>query len=151
MKTTCLVCLMVILATVENSALAQTLTPNDFKQGTDSERIESAIAAALANGCNSIEIPRMNHVRKEPVWLIEKAIVLPSDFTLVLRDCLVRLAPGTQDNLITNAGARRNPIAGNENINIIGIGNAVLSGGEAGTSCPVLMRGTCAPGFPESA
>ena len=105
------------------------VTPNEFTEGTDSDRIEAAIAKAEATGERSVEIPRMNAKSGQPVWLIGRAILLPSDFTLVLRDCLVRLAPGTQDNLIRNAGTAREPMEGNENIRILGVGNAVLSGG----------------------
>lgn len=105
------------------------VTPNDFQEGTDSDRIEAAIAQAVKTGERSVEIPRMNAKSGQPVWLIGRAILLPSDFTLVLRDCLVRLAPGTQDNLIRNAGTAKEPMEGNENIRILGVGNAVLSGG----------------------
>lgn len=105
------------------------ITPNDFRKGTDSDRIEAAIKKALRTGANSIEIPRVNKRRKTPEWLIDRAICLPSDFMLVLNNCLVRLAPGVQDNIITNAGARTVPLSGNRNIRIIGKGNALLSGG----------------------
>jgi len=105
------------------------ITPNDFREGTDSDRIEAAVAKAVETGERSVEIPRMNAKSGQPVWLIGRAILLPSDFTLVLRDCLVRLAPGTQDNLIRNAGTAKEPMEANENIRILGVGNAVLSGG----------------------
>ncbi|HNX33857.1 MAG TPA: glycosyl hydrolase family 28 protein [Kiritimatiellia bacterium] len=105
------------------------ITPNDFREGTDSDRIEAAVAKAVETGERSVEIPRMNAKSGQPVWLIGRAILLPSDFTLVLRDCLVRLAPGTQDNLIRNAGTAKQPMEANENIRILGVGNAVLSGG----------------------
>jgi hypothetical protein len=108
-----------------------TVTPNDFAEGSDSDRIEAAITQAVRTGERSIEIPRMNQKSGRPLWLIERAILLPSDFTLVLRDCLVRLAPGTRDNLIRNAGTIKEPMEGNANIRILGIGNAVLSGGLA--------------------
>lgn len=105
------------------------LTPNDFYEGSDSDRIEAAIADAVRTGERSIEIPRLNKKRRQPLWLIERAILLPSDFSLILRDCLVRLAPGVKDNLIRNAGTVKEPLESNENIRILGIGNAVLSGG----------------------
>jgi hypothetical protein len=111
-----------------SASIAQ-ITPNDFPDGSDSDRIESAIARALKTGDNSIEIPRMNRKSGNPLWLIDRAILLPSDFTLVLRDCLVRLSPGTQDNLVRNAGTTNEPMTGNANIRIIGTGNAMLSGG----------------------
>lgn len=105
------------------------VTPNQFQNGTDSDRIDAAIAKAVATGERSVEIPRMNAKSGRPMWLIERAILLPSDFTLILHDCLVRLAPGTQDNLIRNAGTVRKPMVPDRNIRILGIGNAVLSGG----------------------
>ena len=105
------------------------ITPNQFQKGSDSDRIEAAIREALKTGVNSIEIPRFNQQKQKAEWLIDRAILLPSDFTLILRDCLVRLSPGTQDNIITNSGARTRPLSANKNIRIIGIGNAVLSGG----------------------
>ena len=55
--------------------------------------------------------------------------VLPDDFTLVLRDCLVRLAPDTRDNIIRSAGAQNGKLSPNKNISIVGVGNHVLSGG----------------------
>lgn len=105
------------------------ITPNQFLRGSDSDRIEAAIAEAVKSGTNSIEIPRFNEKRKKAEWLIDRAIVVPSDFTLLMRDCLIRLSPGTQDNIITNSGARTNPLSANKNIRILGIGNATLSGG----------------------
>ena len=114
-----------------SAACFATVTPNDYAEGSDSDRIEAAIAAAVKTGERSIEIPRVNTKRGQPLWLIERAILLPSDFTLVLRDCLVRLAPGTRDNLIRNAGTVKEPMETNANIRVLGVGNAVLSGGLA--------------------
>lgn len=105
------------------------ITPNCYKKGSVSDRIESAINDALRLRINSIEIPRVDLVEGKTEWLIERAIVLPSDFTLILKDCLIRLAPGTKDNIIINSGARTQPLSENKNIRIIGQGSAVLSGG----------------------
>jgi polygalacturonase len=107
------------------------VSPNQFQEGSDSDRIEAAVARAVETGERSVEIPRMNAVRGQAVWLIDRAILLPSDFTLLLRDCLVRLAPGTRDNIIRNAGTAKEPMEPNENIRILGTGNAGLSGGTA--------------------
>ena len=105
------------------------VTPNDFKAGSDSDRIEAAIARAVETGERSIEIPRMNAASGRPLWLITRAILVPSDFTLLLRDSTVRLAPGTRDNLVRNAGTAKEPMEADRNIRILGEGNAVLSGG----------------------
>lgn len=121
-----MLCTCVLLSGIN---LLGVITPNDFKGETDSDRIEAAIAEAVRTGECSIEIPRMNLVRSQPLWLIDRAILLPSDFTLILRACTVRLAPGTQDNLIRNAGTVKEPMEGNRNIHVLGIGNPVLSGG----------------------
>jgi hypothetical protein len=120
--------LCVALAAVAGKAA---VSPNQFPDGSDSDRIEAAIARAVETGERSVEISRMNAARGQAVWLIDRAILLPSDFTLILRDCLVRLAPGTRDNIIRNAGTAREPMEPNENIRILGIGNAALSGGTA--------------------
>ena len=112
-----------------NASLAADITPNQFKKGSDSDRIEAAIKQALKTGDNSIVIPRYDKVNDKTLWLIDRVILLPSDFTLILKDCLIRLAPGTQDNIITNSGARTNPLTENKNISIIGQGNVVLCGG----------------------
>lgn len=106
------------------------VTPNAFTEGSDSDRIEAAIAQAIATGERSIEIPRMNAKRGQAIWLIDRAIMLPSDFTLILRDCTLELAPGAQDNLIRNAGTLKEPMEGNRNIRILGHGNVLLSGGK---------------------
>lgn len=97
--------------------------------GSDSDRIENAIKKACENGERSVEIPRMNPARNEALWLIDRAILLPDDFTLTLNGATVRLAPGTKDNLIRNAGAQITGISTNRNITVRGIGKAVLSGG----------------------
>lgn len=105
------------------------VTPNDFKAGSDSDRIDAAIARAVESGERSVEIPRMNAASGRPLWLISRAILVPSDFTLLLRDSTVRLAPGTRDNLVRNAGTAKEPMEEDRNIRILGVGNAVLSGG----------------------
>ena len=105
------------------------ISPNQFTTGSDSDRIEAAIAEALKTGVNCVQIPRINRQTGKRMWLIDRAILLPSEFTLQLNDCFVRLAPGVQDNIISNAGSRQEPIAGNRNIHIIGRGLPVLSGG----------------------
>ena len=103
-RTVGVVALFLCLAGVEWAA-AQTLdavqptmsdapiTPNQFANGSDSERIEAAIAEGLRTGVNSVAISRMNQKTMKPIWLIDRAILVPSDFTLLLNDCLVRLRP----------------------------------------------------------
>lgn len=125
----CVILVSGVAAGLMGAACCAAVTPNDIQDGSDSDRIEAAIAEAVKTGARAIEIPRVNAKREEPVWLIDRAVLLPSDFTLVLRDCLIRLSPGTQDNIIRNAGTAQEPMEGNENIRILGVGRAALSGG----------------------
>lgn len=105
------------------------VTPNEVAGNSDSERIENAIAAALADGSNEVVIPRYNARTGQNIWLIERAILLPSNLRLTLDDCLVRLAPGTQDNIMRSAGTSLIPMEGCTNITVTGLGSATLSGG----------------------
>lgn len=98
--------------------------------GADSDTIDAQIAAACAPGGSRTVTLGKNPVNPDGVWMITHAILLPDNFTLVLDDCRVQLAPGTRDNLIRNAGAlgyRR--VTPNHHIRVIGKGNAVLCGG----------------------
>lgn len=126
MKKLLILSIMSLFAAAANALI----TPNDFaSEKSDSDRIDAAIKAACESGERSVEIPRFNKARKEAIWLIDRAILLPDDFTLVLRDCLVRLSPDTKDNIIRSAGANNGKLIPNKNISIVGVGNPVLSGG----------------------
>jgi len=105
------------------------VSPNDMPGATDSDRIEAAIASAISSGENEVIIPRNNLRTGEEIWMIDRAILIPSNLRLVLDECLVRLSPGTQDNIIRNTGTMDVPMTANTNIMIVGQGNAVLSGG----------------------
>ncbi len=67
---------------------------------------------------------------------IEDTLLLPSDFTLILENCHLRMAEGTFCNLIRNAGAGRSGAAHpDRNIRILGRGKAILDGGEYNGLC----------------
>jgi len=106
----------------------EAVSPNAFS-GTDSERIEKAIAKACETGVRRVRIPRVNAARKEAVWLLDRAVLLPDDFTLLLDDALLLSAPGVRDNVIRNAGAVPGALVTNRNVSVIGTGHAVLSQG----------------------
>lgn len=95
--------------------------------GNDSERIERAISAACDGRERMVTIPAKADGR---AWSLDRAILLPDDFTLVLDNCTLTLAPGVQDNLIRNIGAVPNAFVTNRNIRVIGKGRAVLYGGD---------------------
>ena len=61
------------------------ITPNDMNVigKNDSESIQNAVDYAVKNGINSIKIPRKNMRTNAQVWEISKAILLPSNFTVV--------------------------------------------------------------------
>lgn len=105
--------------------------------GGDSDNIDAMIAeACLPGGSRTVTLGR-NPQREDGVWMTTRAILLPDDFTLILDDCRVELAPGTRDNIIRNAGAlgyRR--VTPNRNIRVLGKGDAVLCGGKANHFAP---------------
>jgi hypothetical protein len=62
---------------------------------------------------------------------IEETILLPSDFTLLLEDCHLRMAPKAFCNLFRNQNAGISGAAHpDRNIRILGRGRAILDGGE---------------------
>ena len=67
-------------------------------------------------------------------WIIDTAVRIPSNFTLILDNCHLRMADGCFSNLFVNehhdTEAGRTPAGTDRNISIIGRGEAVLDGGE---------------------
>ena len=106
--------------------------PNEF-QGTDSERIQSAVYAAKKAGINKVVIPPFNGERGENKWVIEKAIKLPSDILVVIDNAYMVMADGVFENMFINENLRtpegRVQAGRQKNIMLEGIGNAILSGG----------------------
>ncbi len=67
-------------------------------------------------------------------YLIDETILLPSDFTLILENCHLTMAPGTFCNMFRNEHSGtdigRTPAGTDRNIRILGRGRAILDGGE---------------------
>ena len=65
---------------------------------------------------------------------ISDTVILPSDFTLILEDCCLRLADGVMVQIFRNAGAKpgeaKSAADRDHDIRLIGIGRAILDGGE---------------------
>ena len=82
------------------------------------EAIKNGIREATVSGC--IEI--------------SEAIRIPSNFTLVLNNCHLRMADGCYSQMFVNESHNtekgRTPEGTDRNINIIGIGEAILDGGK---------------------
>lgn len=129
------------------------ITPNDvgIRAENDWQSIMNAIAAATAVNSENrvVRIPRLNARTGEPLWVLEKTILLPSDITILLDGCHLRLADGVMCNLFRNENAYL-PIGKTSEgeqtgIHIIGQGNAVLDGGNHNGLTEVTMR---QPGMP---
>ena len=91
---------------------------------TDSDLIENAIALALT-GNRVVSIPTISPINGN-TWLLDRAIQLPNDFTLILNNCYIKLKNGVNDNIIRTENVA--DLSTGQNINIIGIGNAAIDG-----------------------
>jgi hypothetical protein len=114
------------------SAERRFISPNEF-EGTDVERINQAVEAAIEAGCRVV-IPRFNlrDGGRHDVWLLDSAILLPSDSTLELDNCRIKLSDRCRDNFIrsANCGLGITEVEPIQNIHIRGIGRAVFEGAD---------------------
>jgi polygalacturonase len=97
----------------------------------DSHTIQQLIDVASESGKNEVVI-KANPNNENGVWYIAKAIELPSNMTVYIDNCTLRLADGVFCHIFCNSLAYlENPDVQDEqsNIHIIGIGNAILDGG----------------------
>ena len=129
---------------------------NDFLRKTDSDTLEAAIANRGKDGIVVIT-PRRGEVDAERTyWLLDRAILLPSNVTVVLQNCKLKLSDRCRDNFFRSANCGLG-IEENEplfNIHIRGEGNAVLEGadhpratGDSGkplrNPCPFTVEDIC--------
>ena len=107
--------------------------PTDYYLGdTDlftkngSDYITGLIAEAIQNGSRTATVCGN--------WEIDREVRLPSDFTLILEDCHLRMADGCFSNLFVNehhgTEVGRTTEGTDRNITILGRGRAILDGGE---------------------
>lgn len=115
-----------------------------FWDENDSQTIQNAIDEAAKTGVNYVTIPRYNARSNSYVWEISEAILLPSDMTVLLDCAHLRLADGVFDNIFRNANCGTDlgkTLEGEQHdIRIIGIGNALLDGGNSNGMCEQLCR-----------
>lgn len=111
------------------------ITPNDpalFGEN-DALTIQNAISAAEADGCRTLVIPRYNLRADSTQWRIDRAIQIPSDFTVVLDNCYMVQETGIYDHMFTNSlsySDEGKTLAGEQHdICVLGVGNVVLDGG----------------------
>jgi len=128
-----------------------TVDPNDFS-GSDSERIEAAVAAAAMCGAKAVIPARVpDAVARRDYWLMDRAILLPGNTTLLLDNCRLKLSDGCRDNFIrsANCGVGINDIRPLRNIHIIGVGAVMLEGADnpraTGDSAKTLVGETVRP------
>lgn len=102
--------------------------PNQF-EGNDIQRIQSAIDAAAKGSVNKVVIPSRNS-NGTNLWLLDSAILLPANMTVILDNCTLQLSDQCRDNMFRsdNVGIGITNPGWNENISIIGIGDVVLKG-----------------------
>jgi hypothetical protein len=104
---------------------------NEIKTGSDSERINQAIRES-SDGF--VFIPsRVSETEPErDWWLLDEAILLPSNTTVILHNCRIKLSDKCRDNFFRSAncgvGFEENETF--RNIHIIGEGRAILEGAD---------------------
>lgn len=123
--------LMALLVCSTNSfgALPKEISPNDYR-GSDTERIQQAIEDATETTCQ-IRIPSYN-ANGTNIWMIDSAILLPSNIKLILDNCTIQLSDQSRDNMFRsdNVGLGISDPIWNENIDIIGVGDVTLRGAD---------------------
>jgi polygalacturonase len=122
-----LLCLVAQFALAGNNGA---VNPNQFKKGSDSDRIEAAIRLARRSS-GVVVIPAVN-ARGGKLWTIDRAILLPSDITVMLDNCTIQLSDSCRDNMFRsdNVGVGITAPVWNKNIHLIGIGEVVLKGAD---------------------
>lgn len=127
-----LLCSFNFLSAIQNHKTEDiAISPNNYKTGTQSERIQKAINDAKKT-TGIVVIPRYDAVKKTDVWLIDEAILLPSGFELELNNCKIKLSDQCRDNFIrsANSGLGITTVASLKNIRVIGVGNVLLEGAD---------------------
>ena len=106
--------------------------PNSYA-GTDSERIAAAGRTAFAAGV-PLRIParKPDAAADRRHWLIDSAILLSENATLILENCRIKLSDRCRDNFIrsANCGPGCGTIPPLCDIRILGVGSAVLEGAD---------------------
>ena len=91
-----------------------------------SEYIDALVKEAVENGSRTATVTGKLE--------IERAVRIPSDFTLILENCHLKMASGVFDNMFVNehhgTESGKTLSGRDKNISIIGRGEAILDGGE---------------------
>lgn len=91
-----------------------------------SAHITALIGEAVKNGSRTATV--------SGAWEINTAVRIPSDFTLILENCHLRMADGVYENMFVNehhgTDIGRTAEGTDRNISVIGRGTAILDGGK---------------------
>ena len=100
---------------------------SNFKGSSDIEVIENAIAAKDADNIVVIEAKKDG-----TAWLLDRAILIPEDTTIILRGCKIKLSDRCRDNFFrtNNCGIGIDEPKKIKNVHIKGEGPAVLEGAD---------------------
>ena len=76
---------------------------NDFHGGTDSEVLERAVAGRGADGIVVIPPRESDFEPERREWLIDRAVLIPENTTVILQNCTVKLSDRCRDNFFRTA------------------------------------------------
>ncbi len=106
-------------------------TANDYFGLTDNDVIDAAIADRQ-DGIVVIGQRKSDIEPERDWWLLDRAILLPANTTVILRNCKIKLSDKCRDNFFrsANCGIGIDPILPIQNIHIKGEGLCVLEGAD---------------------
>lgn len=105
---------------------------NDYLLGSDNEAFDKAIAAKTEDGIVIVP-PRKSDIQPErDFWLLDRAILLPENTTVILQNCKIKLSDKCRDNFFrsANCGMGIEFPEKIQNIHIRGEGLCVLEGAD---------------------
>lgn len=120
-----------LMATTDTEDFYHMKTVNDFYGLTDSDRLDAAVAGR--EGGVVVIPPRVSDIEPErDWWLLDRAVLIPGDTTIILQNCRMKLSDRCRDNFFRSANCGLGiedpqPI---KNIHIKGIGTPVLEGAD---------------------
>lgn len=128
----------------------------DFPGLTDNEVLEAAIAARGADGTVVIPQRQSQTDPQRNWWLLDRAILLPENTTVILKNCKIKLSDRCRDNFFRSANCGlgiADPVPV-QNIHIRGEGLCILEGADhpratgdgskiLASPCPYLPEDAC--------
>ena len=108
------------------------ISVNDFHAQTDSDRFEQLMQNRPADGIVLIP-PRVSDIEPErDWWLIDRAILIPENTTVILQNCKIKLSDRCRDNFFrtANCGLGIEDPKPIKNVHLRGEGFCVLEGAD---------------------